>query len=210
LEARRKGVVFIQYDENEKPEVTEVNGGLQITCRDKLTGQTVNFSPERLILSTGMYPENEELSRLLKLPLTVDGFFMEAHAKIRPLDFTADGMFLAGLSHSPRMIEETIAQAKGATIRAATILSKDKILAKAELPIVKDKWCTGCGACVKICPYDARQINDETKVSEVIEVLCQACGACSVACTSGVSEQRGFEKTEIFAMIDTGLEEEGA
>lgn len=207
LEARRQGVVFLQYDEKNKPQVTDVNGELRIECRDKLSGQEVNLSADKLVLSTGMYPDNEDLSRLLKLPLTGDGFFMEAHAKIRPLDFNADGMYLAGLSHSPRTIEESIAQAKGATIRAATILSKDKILAKAELPEVKDKWCTGCAACVKICPYDARQLNEETNVSEVIEVLCQACGACSVACTSGVSEQKGFEKTEIFAMIDTGLEE---
>jgi heterodisulfide reductase subunit A len=127
---------------------------------------------------------------------------MEAHAKIRPLDFTSEGMFLCGLAHSPRTIEEAIAQAKGSSVRAATVLSKDKIQAKAEIPEVKTNWCAGCGICELVCPYDARKIDPETHVAEVVEVLCQACGACAAACPSGVTEQKGFEKEEIFAMID--------
>jgi heterodisulfide reductase subunit A len=205
LEARRKGVLFVRYDEKEKPEVKEVNGKLQVKVIDSVIGQEVAFGPDLLVLSTGIYGDNEELSQVLKLPLTEDGFFMEAHAKIRPLDFTTDGVFLAGLAHSPRTIEESIAQAKGASIRAVTILSKDKILAKAEIPEVNEKWCSGCGVCEAVCPYDARKVNPETRVAEVIEVLCQACGACAMACPNGVSQQRGFEMKEIFAMIDTAL-----
>jgi heterodisulfide reductase subunit A len=118
----------------------------------------------------------------------------------------ADGMYICGLAHSPRFIEESIAQAKGASIRAVSILSRDKIQAKGEIPRVNDKWCSGCGFCVKACPYDARQINPENSVAEIVEVLCQACGACAVACPSGNSQQKGFEKEEIFAMIDSAIQ----
>jgi len=206
LEARRKGVLFIRYDENDKPRVEEKDGHISVLLTDPVIGEEVVFNPDLLVLSTGMHPENEELSRIIKLPLTEDGFFMEAHAKIRPLDFTADGMFLAGLAHSPRFIDEAIAQAKGSTIRAATILSKDKILAKAEIPTINTKWCSGCGICEQLCPYDARKINPETHVAEVIEVLCQGCGACVMGCPNGACQQQGFEMHEIFAMIDAGLE----
>ena len=202
LEARRKGILFVRYDEKDKPKASEEKGRLKVQLNDPVVGQQVTFKPDLLVLSTGMAAANLELGQILKLPLTEDGFFMEAHAKIRPLDFTTEGMFLCGLAHSPRTIEEAIAQAKGASIRAATILSKDKIQAKAEIPKVKDKWCAGCGLCEVVCPYEARQVNPDTHVAEVVEVLCQACGACAVACPSGATEQKGFEKEEVFAMID--------
>lgn len=205
LEARGKRVLFIRYDEDEKPKVTDENGRLQVRVTDPVIDQDVTFVPDLLVLSIGMYGENDELAQTLKLPLTEDGFFMEAHAKIRPLDFTADGMFLCGLAHSPRTIEESIAQAKGASIRAVTILSKDKIQAKAEIPMVNEKWCTGCGICELVCPYDARQVNPETRIAEVVEVLCQGCGACATACPSGVTQQKNFEKKELLSMIDVAL-----
>jgi heterodisulfide reductase subunit A len=207
LEARRKGVLFVRFDENEKPVVSEERGRLSVEVLDRSLGRKVKFTPDAVVLSAGIVPQNEALSQTLKLPLTEDGFFMEAHAKIRPLDFTAEGVYLAGLAHSPRTIEETVAQAKGAAVRAVTLLSKDKILAKAEIPVVNAKWCSGCGSCVRACPYDARRINPATRVAEVVEVLCQACGACTVACPSGASGQKGFEKREIFAQIETALAE---
>ncbi len=207
LEARKKGVLFVRFDDEDKPVVAEKSGRLSVEVADRALGRRVIYSPDTVILSTGIEPDNESLSRVLKLPLTEDGFFMEAHAKIRPLDFTAEGVYLAGLAHSPRTIDETVAQAKGAAIRAVTLLSKDKIQAKAEIPVVNSKWCSACENCVHVCPYDARRINPETRVAEVIEVLCQACGACSVACVSGVSEQKGFEKLEVLAQIDTALAE---
>jgi heterodisulfide reductase subunit A len=205
LKARRLGVVFIRYEEEAKPNVTELKGTLNIQLTDPVTRKELTFNPDLLVLSVGIVSDNEALGQKLKLPLTEDGFFMEAHAKIQPLDFTADGLYLCGLAHSPRFIEESTAQAKGASIRAVTILSKDKIQAKGEIPTVNEKWCAGCGFCVEACPYDARQMNPETKVAEVVEVLCQACGACTVACPSGASQQKGFDKEEIYAMIDNAI-----
>lgn len=207
LEARRKGVIFVRYDENDKPRVTEADGRLKVETTDPVVGQEVAFYPDILALSTGICADNEALAQSLKLPLTQDGFFMEAHAKIRPLDFSAEGSFMCGLAHSPRTVEECIAQANGAAIRAATILSKDRILSKAEIPAVEKEWCSGCGICEEVCPYGARKVNPETRVAEVVEVACQACGACAAACPSGVSEQKGFEKPEIMAMIEAGVSE---
>jgi heterodisulfide reductase subunit A len=206
LEARRKGILFVRYDVDDKPQVKEDNGKLYIKFNDPVINQKITFNPDLLILSTGIDCDNSDLARILKLPLTEDGFFMEAHAKIRPLDFTTEGMFLCGLAHSPRTVVESIAQAKGAAIRAVTILSKDKIQAKAEIPTVNEKWCSGCGICEIVCPYDARRVNPDTRIAEVIDVLCQACGACTVACPSNVSQQKGFEKEKIFSMLDVGLE----
>ena len=205
LEARRKGVLFIRYTEEQQPVVSEVDGKLQIEVMDPASRQQVSMAPDYLVLSTGIVSDNEALAQSLKLPVTEDGFFMEAHTKIQPLDFSADGLYLCGLAHSPRTLEESIAQAQGAAIRAVTVISKDKLLAKGEIPNVNEKWCSGCGFCVEACPYDARQIDEESKVAEVVEVLCQACGACTVACPSGVSQQKGFEKEEIFAMIDHAI-----
>ena len=207
LEARRKGILFVRYEKDRPPQVTERDGRLVVTAEDLVLGEEVQYSPDLLVLSTGISCDNEALSQQLKLPLTEDGFFMEAHAKIRPLDFTAEGVFLAGLAHSPRTLEESVAQAKGAAVRAVTILSKDKIQAKAEIPVVNEKWCSSCGNCVAACPYEARRITEDTQKAAVIEVLCQACGACSVACHSGATEQKGFEKKEVFAQIDSALSE---
>lgn len=206
LKARQQGIVFLRYEEEEKPVVSQNNGKLEVKILDRIIGEEVTLTPATLVLSTGMEGDNHTMAQTLKVPLNEDGFFMEAHAKIRPLDFTAEGMFLCGLAHSPRTIEEAVAQAKGAAIRAATILSKDKIMAKPEIPEVSEKWCAGCEFCVRACPYDARRLNPDTRVAEVVEVLCQACGACTVACPSGVCQQKGFHKDEVMVMIDTGME----
>jgi heterodisulfide reductase subunit A len=143
---------------------------------------------------------------MLKVPLTQDRFFLEAHVKLRPLDFAADGIFLCGLAHSPMPIENAIAQAQGVAVRAATLLSKDRLEAQATVAQVNSRLCRGCGLCVAVCPYDARILNEETRVAEVIEVLCQGCGACAVACPSGATQHLGFEKAQLVAMIEEALE----
>jgi heterodisulfide reductase subunit A len=148
---------------------------------------------------------NDELARVLKVPLTSDGFFLEAHAKIRPLDFATDGVYMCGLAHSPRYVEEAIAQANGAAIRAVTLLSKEKLVSRAEIVRVNEKICTGCGICVSVCPYDAREIDDETKKARILYVVCQGCGACAAACPNGATVQNVFEKAQILEMVDSAV-----
>ncbi len=206
-QAREAGVIFLEYDEQQKPEVAEVNGRLQVTVAVQPGGQPVTLAPDWVVLSSGIEPSagNNTLAQLFKVPLSEDGFFLEAHAKLRPLDFAADGVYLAGLAHSPRFIEETIAQANGAAIRAATLLSRKTLQSAALIAAVNPRLCAACGLCVDVCPYRARVIDPERGYAQVLEVLCQGCGACVAACPNGASYQRGFEFEQIFGMIDAAL-----
>ena len=160
-----------------------------------------------MILSAGIVPqENKSLAQLLKVPLNEDGFYTEAHVKLRPIDFSADGIYLCGLAHSPRFIEESILQAKATGARAATILSKKYLETIGNIARVVSRNCVGCQLCVEVCPYDAISYDEEKKIVVVNEILCQGCGACSVVCPSGTSQQNTFTKRQIVSMIDACLE----
>jgi heterodisulfide reductase subunit A-like polyferredoxin len=145
------------------------------------------------------------IAQLLKVPLNDTGFFLEAHVKLRPVDFAAEGIYLAGLAHSPRGIEETIAQAQAAAVRAVTLLSKPQLQATPIIASVNPKLCAACGLCVEICPYGARRLEPGMDHAEVIEVLCQGCGACIVACPNKASQQKGFEFVQLFEMIEAAV-----
>jgi heterodisulfide reductase subunit A len=160
-----------------------------------------------LVLSAGILPQdNKPLAQLLKVPLNADEFYAEAHVKLRPIDFSADGIFLCGLAHSPRFIEESILQAKATSARAATILSKKYLETLGNIAKVISRNCAGCQLCVEACPYDAISYDEEKKIVIVNEILCQGCGACSVVCPSGTSQQNTFTKRQIVSMIDACLE----
>jgi len=212
-EARQKGVIFLQYDKDQKPEVTssappEAGGSLDGRLRVDVTvqpeGEVFTLYADLVVLSAGIEPnvDNEALAQLLKVPLTEDGFFLEAHVKLRPLDFAADGVYLCGMAHSPRFLEETIAQARGAAVRAVSLLSKDKLVATPIVASVNPRLCSACGLCVEVCPYDARVLEPGAPYAEVIEVLCQGCGACIVACPNKASQQKGFEVPQVYGMLD--------
>jgi heterodisulfide reductase subunit A len=166
----------------------------------------VEIPADLVVLSTGIAPaDNQALAQLLRVPLNQDGFFLEAHAKLRPLDFAADGLYLCGLAHSPRTIGDSITQAKGAAIRAVTLLSQKRIQAPGVVAHVNERLCSGCGLCVSVCPYGARVLNTEYLVAEVIEVLCQGCGVCAVVCPNKATQQKAFEPRQLMAMIDAAI-----
>jgi heterodisulfide reductase subunit A len=178
-------------------------------CQDSLL-----FKPDLVILSAAMVPaENKELAQMLKVPLEQNGFFLEAHAKLRPLDFATDGIFLCGVAHWPKFINETIAQAKGAAARAATILSKEKISVIGATAHVNEDLCIGCGSCQEICPYGAIEMRLVehplergtilTYQSHVIEAVCKGCGACSAACPVQAIIVPHFTNTQILEMVRT-------
>jgi heterodisulfide reductase subunit A len=137
------------------------------------------------------------------VPLNEDGFFLEAHVKLRPVDFTTDGVFLCGLAHSPKFIDESITQAEAAASRAGTILSRDVIEAGGVISLVNKSKCSGCGICELICPYRAIEIDKEKNLAVISEALCKGCGACVSSCIRGAISIKGFSDAQILAMIDT-------
>ena len=206
-QAREAGVLFLEYSEKQKPVVQEARGKTQVEVVVQPEGTKVTLGADLVVLAAGIEPhkDNDALAKLLKVPLSEDGFYLEAHAKLRPLDFAADGVYLAGLAHSPRFIEETMAQANGAAIRAVALLSRKQLQSAATIAAVNERICSGCGICVDMCPYSARVIDEERGFARVLEVLCQGCGACVAACPNGASYQRGFEFGQVYDMIDAAL-----
>jgi len=203
-EARRKGVIFLEYDKDQKPEVKGKDGRLCVDVMVQPEGEVFTLDADLVVLSAGIEPnvDNEPLAQLLKVPLNEDGFFLEAHVKLRPLDFAADGVYLCGMAHSPRFLDETITQAQGAAVRAVSLLSKDKLEATPIVARVNPRLCSACGLCVEVCPYDARVLEPGAPYAEVIEVLCQGCGACITACPNKASQQKGFEVSQLYGMLD--------
>jgi len=210
-QARRKGVTFLRYDPEDKPKVSQVRKDTRYLIRvegsDPILGEDVAIDADVLALSVPMVPieEARELATFYKVPLNEDGFFLEAHVKLRPVDFATDGAFLCGLCHAPKSIEEIIAQARAAASRATTILSKDIIMAEGIVSSVNEDICSGCGTCEAVCPYGAIDVNRKKKVAEVNEALCKGCGTCCAACPSGAAQQRGFTARQISAMVSAGL-----
>jgi heterodisulfide reductase subunit A len=207
-DARKAGVIFLEYGEANKPKVVNAGGQLKVSVAVQPEGQTIVLNPDWLVLSAGIEPEpgNIALAQLLKVPLNADGFFLEAHVKLRPVDFAAEGIFLAGLAHSPRAIEETIAQAQAAAVRAVALLARPQLESTPIVASVNPKLCAACGQCVEICPYGARVLEPGMSHAEVIEVLCQGCGACVAACPNKASQQKGFEVAQVFGMLDAAVE----
>jgi len=206
-EARGKGVLFIRYDLENRPEVGLQGGSLQVSLFDPAMGSRVTLPADRLVLSTGIEPnDNRELARIFDVDLNPDGFFMEANPKSAPLDSVDRGKFYCGLCHSPNFMEDTISQGNAAAARAAAILSKEAVEEKAYLAYVIKRLCCGCGLCVTVCPYGARAINEEEGKAEVTGSLCQGCGSCVIACRNGASQQRNFEKELNLAVVNAAID----
>jgi heterodisulfide reductase subunit A len=200
-EAREKGIMFLQYDENKKPTLTKENG-MMVKVYEPLMQEVIEIPTDYLVLSSGLKPrpENADIAKMLKVPLNSDGFFLEAHVKLRPVDFSTEGVFVAGTCHSPKFITESISQACAAASRACTLLSHDKYKTEANVSTVNEDICSGCGLCISVCPYSAIKL-DEGK-AKLNEALCKGCGSCAAVCPSGAMEQKGFKTDQLYAMID--------
>lgn len=201
--AREKGVLFVRYQPESKPEVKIEGGRLKVTAREPAVGGKITMEPDLLVLSTPVVPRDEkQLARLLAVDLDEDGFFKEAEVKFRPVDFLKEGVFLCGLAHSPRSLGESIMQAQAAGQRASSILSRDKLTSGRTVSEVKQRWCAGCEMCIAVCPYGARIKDEKEGVVVVLEALCQGCGACVVSCPSGASGLRGLSDRQVLSMMD--------
>ena len=202
--AREKGILFIHYDTDDLPEVGQTDGELELTVTDYTMGRDLHLKPDLLVLSVGLtaLEENKTIAQMLKVPLTADNFFLEAHVKLRPVDFATEGVFVCGLAHYPKPLDESIGQARAASGRAITILSKDELEAEGKVAQVAVNRCFGCGLCSKVCPYQAIEITEPDRIASVNEALCKGCGTCSASCRTGAIDLKGFQDDQILAALE--------
>ena len=215
-EAREKGIIFIRYDLKTKPELkfAKEEDRLVLIANDSFLGARLTINTDLLVLSVATIPaeSNKEIAKLFKVPLTKEGFFLEAHVKLRPVDFATDGVFLCGMAHYPKHIEETIAQANAVGSRAGILLSKGKVEAEANISVVDETRCKGCGLCVEVCPYNAISLEDKKTKLETVEfnarkatinpASCKGCGSCAATCPVGAISPLHYTTGQIEAMID--------
>jgi len=204
--ARDAGVVFLRYELPDKPQVTAQAGGLGVSLVEPVTGQRVSLQADLLVLSVGIEAgAGSELAGALGVSLNEDGFFREEHPKMKPLDLGKEGLYVAGLAHSPRFLEETVAQAQGAAMRAAAYLAPAEVAGRPAAVWVNERLCSFCGLCVAACPYEARVMNYDTRVADVDYGLCQGCGVCAVVCPNKATLQKTFEHKQLMAALDMAL-----
>jgi len=205
-EAREKGVIFFRYDLQSKPKVSGGKDAIEIELEDQILKRSVILQTDLLVLATAIVPsEAGQLATFFKVPVNDDGFFIEAHAKLRPVDFATDGIFLCGLAHYPKSIDESIAQALAAASRVTGLIATGKVFASGTVARINSMWCSSCGVCVSICPYNAPSIIEEGRFAgkaEINPVLCKGCGLCVASCRSGAIDLKGFAQDQIMAMID--------
>jgi len=211
--ARQQGVMFVRYEEDRKPEVTKNGNGLQVEVFDQTLKIPIEISADLVVLSAGIVAGegNEEIAKFLKVPLNKEGFFLEAHMKLRPVDFATDGVYLCGLAHSAKAVEESIIQAQATASRASTVLSKDSVELEANISQVVDESCDGCAYCIEPCPYQAITLIEYMregavkKTVEVDETACKGCGCCMATCPKKGIFVRGFKLEQIGAQIKAAL-----
>ncbi|MBA3027964.1 MAG: FAD-dependent oxidoreductase [Desulfobacteraceae bacterium] len=207
-EARQRGVLFIRYDMDLLPEVDlDPDGRLQLTVLDHVMGVPVSLHPDVVVLASAVLPnENAGLFEMFKVPVNPEGFLVEAHAKLRPVDFASEGIFMAGLAHYPKPVEETIAQAKAAASRAMTLLARDTIMVGGVVAVMQHSAsCAGCLVCLRSCPFGAPRIGKEGIV--VIEsVKCQGCGICAAECPAKVITLQNFTDDQLISKVCSLME----
>lgn len=204
--ARRLGVVFFRYEPDNAP-VVEPGAKIVVKFKDMVLGGTMTVEADNLVLAAAVIPSdyNKELAKMFKVSVNEDGYFLEAHMKLRPVDFATDGVFLAGLAHYPKPLDETIAQAEAAGSHAAQVLARGYVDAPGMVSFVDEYLCRGCGRCVDVCPFHAPELKEVLPgvvVSQVNPALCKGCGACGVACPTGAAAIRHFKDNQIGDMID--------
>ena len=205
--ARQSGVLFVRFDQDKPPEVAQDSKWpLSVSFMDHVLRRPVQMSADVVILSAATLPEdNEELAGILKVPRNPEGFFMEAHVKLRPVDFASEGIYLCGTAHSPKLMPESIAQAMAAAARAASFLSSKDVTVGGVVAQVEPGLCAACLVCVRACPYGVPHIN-ENDVSEINEALCQGCGICASECPAKAIRLGHYTDDQIMIKVDALLE----
>ncbi|MBN2254606.1 MAG: CoB--CoM heterodisulfide reductase iron-sulfur subunit A family protein, partial [Deltaproteobacteria bacterium] len=201
--AREANVKFIRYDEDRPPEVTEDGSTISVKVFDPILYEPVELKTDLLALSVGTVPNpgNEDISKMLKVSTNQDGFFLEAHVKLRPVDFAVDGVFMCGLAHAPKYSDESVSQANAAVSRACTILTKDFIQAEGKTAYVVRERCMACGLCEVNCPFGAIAVDEKEGCAVVNTVLCKGCGVCTASCRMNAVDLNGFSNEQVLTQI---------
>ncbi|GHS86860.1 4Fe-4S ferredoxin [Synergistales bacterium] len=208
--ARTIGVQFVRFEDDAYPAVEKKGQGFVVTVRDPLLNADVQYAADVLSLASVMQPdvsENTRIAQMLKVPLNADGFFMEAHAKLRPVDFATEGVYLAGLAHNPKGLRECMVQGRAAASRAATVISKEKLETEGTIAAVNNDLCVACGACEEVCAYKAISVQDVTIRRQIVrkavvnDVLCKGCGTCSATCRCGAIDVGGFSDVQVLSEL---------
>jgi heterodisulfide reductase subunit A len=203
--AKNEGVVFIRYDRYNKPELTESDGRLKVTVRDRILGGNVEIHTNLLVLSTAIVPEKDETSeKTLAIPYSSDGFFLESHVQLKPVDSYVDGIFICGMAHFPKSVDESIAQAKASASKASILLSKEQVKAEPIVSSCNTEACTGCGLCEYFCPYSAIKMKkkEKGKHAEIIIAACKGCGVCATYCPTRAISMGRFTDDQVYAQIE--------
>jgi heterodisulfide reductase subunit A len=217
-EAASKGVKFIRYEPQDPPVVEpgkseEGREVLKVIAPDYVLGKKIEIDADIIALAAAIIPSagSQEISKLFKVALGPDGFCQEAHVKLRPVDFAAEGVYLCGIAHYPKLISETIGQAYGAAGRALTLLANDTVVASGSVCAVNEKMCMGCGACAPACTYNAIELHDtkQGRKAAVVPVLCKGCGLCNSKCPTGAIQLKHYTDEELFSQILAGLNKNG-
>jgi len=204
--ARKAGIRFLRYEEDRKPEVIRKDGRLEVSFFNPVLRESLTLQPDLLVLSAATLPaDTAELASMLKVPRTTDGFFLEAHMKLRPVDFASEGLFLCGVAHSPKMIDEALSQSLAAVARACTVLSKDQIQISGVVSVVDADKCAACLTCVRVCPYNVPVINQKG-VAEIEAAMCHGCGICASECPGKAITLQHFTDEQVMAKCDVIVE----
>jgi heterodisulfide reductase subunit A len=205
-EARAKGVLFFPYALETPPRVAARGEGLSLTLEDPVLGREICVDVDLLCLATAMVAHrDQDLARMFKVPMDQDGWLLEAHQKLRPVEFATDGIYVCGLAHYPKPLEESIAQAQAAVSRAVTVLAREAIRVGGQVARVNASLCSGCLGCIDVCPYGAIGIDEKTLNAAVNAALCKGCGACAATCPSEAIALMGFDNRQIYAQIEGAL-----
>ena len=203
--AREAGVIFIRFGLDKKPEVLVEDGKLLVRVVDHIIGRPVEIETDLISLATAIVPNKVgQLANFFKVPLNADGFFVERHAKLGPVEFATDGVFLCGMAHYPKPIDESIAQGQAAASRAVTLLARETISTSGTVAETNPTYCSECGVCISVCPYSAPSYAEDGPFSgraQINPVLCKGCGLCVASCRSGAIHLKGFDNDQIFAQI---------
>jgi heterodisulfide reductase subunit A len=206
--AQEAGVRFIRYDPDRPPEILGKKKVSEVRVYHTLAGVDVTLPASMVVLTTPLVPNEgaQEIAKMLKVPIDSYGFFLEAHVKLRPVEFATDGVYIAGAARFPANLREAVAQGMAAAAKAAVPMTAGKVSLEATTAMTVTNLCSGCGNCEMVCPFDAIEMEIDTNgrgVSSVNAVLCKGCGACVAACPNGAIQQQGFTDFQLFSMIET-------